>query len=267
VVKVLLFVLVVWSQIASAQTLGVAYFGMARFTQQQCDTALKVFDGVSVPALSTLWGSFGPSTKCLRQFLRQTRNRPTVLEIHGWNDTCHHSGRVCTKFDQPPARKRAKEIAQFLAASRHRNITVIVSTGLEDDSPPALYLARAKALKRYLPPSALIVRSPDDATKLFDYADFVEFHGLQHPRVKLPTIYSNDGLGINFEQQRRSGDNEILLSDLLRRVRKEGRNHSFIFWWWNTQGGEQFSVEPYRRSVVIRSQDVRIVNKLLREGL
>ena len=263
--KLVLALLLLVSAIVQAEPkLGVAYYALARFSSTQCDVALSVFDGVAEPSLSILWGTFGKSTVCLKRFLVKTKDRPALLLIHAWNDTCRVMGRTCTALDLENRNIRAQELGRFLRTIQATNLTVIVSTGLEDVSSDAVYFARVKALKTYLPKWALIERNPHGKAWQFGGASFIESHALQRSIWGLPAIYSNDGWDINFRLKRGQYRGKTSLPFLLSAVRRNEGGYRYVFLWWReSQGGEQFSVKPDRRRVVVRREDVSKLNREL----
>lgn len=253
----------------SAQTYGVAYFAMSKFSDAQCAQALKVFRGLPEIAVSTLWGSFGYSTKCLDRLIAAHPNKQITIEIHASNETCKRSPRWCTRYDGLKFSKHLKQIAALIRNREAYNVTWIVSTGLEDDYTNAFYKKRLSQARKLLPDYVGVARNPNAENTYFLGADYVELHSLQRRIYKCsinkrPLIYSNDGLDLDFGDGRNL-NRRATTAYLFSKLRQKRKDYSYVFIWWNSQGfNEHKFIEPRKRNIRIYSSNINKVNKLLR---
>lgn len=267
---------------------GVAYYGMQKFTAEQCDQALQVFDGVKHPALSILWGTFGEGQDCIAAFLERFSEVPHTLVLHTTNETCRRAPRYCglgepqrglrfwqlnerlEKADPVTLfylRARIRAIKRFLDFHATKNTKVILTTGLEDNFTPKAYRRVIKTLKRYAP-HYTTARNPvgSDARSFDTYrANFIELHGYNVQFGTKSCIWSNDGIDINFNSGRRPLNGSRSVSELLSEIGRIKGNCSYLFVWWNTQGivDGQF-IEPRERTIRLYPKDISVVNKILK---
>lgn len=274
---------------ANGQVRGVAYYAIQKFTKAQCEQALQVFDGVRLPSLSILWGTFGENTSCIRSFLDRFSKVPHILEINITNETCRRAPRYCglgeiardlrfwhlnekLEAHDPTIRAkyaaRIRQIKAFIKEATNENTTVFLTTGLEDNFTSKAYRQVVRILKRNAPHFPIVRSTIGPKAYLADSyrANYVELHGFgADVSTTKSCIFSNDGHDIDFNSGRRPLDGSRSVSELLSEIRRVKRDCSIVFVWWNSQGVVDGKfVEPRRRNIRLYSKDVSIVNQILK---
>lgn len=296
--KLIIGLCLAWLSITQASAdLGVSYLAQAKFTQSQCTTALKAFDGVSNPALAFLWSTFGNNNTCASRFLSLKANEPHTLLIYATNETCRRAPRYCAagelmqhkRFWQvnsdierstPDGRRYLRALKQRLLQIRdylkinaidNLNTNAIVSTGLEDNYTTKVYRKIIKVFKNVFANTPFrIARNPvGNRASGFDFsgADFVELHGQEtnyNGIAGRQCIYSNDGADIDFGTGRRTLGNSISVSTMLTEIKRHRNCIGFV--WWNTQGIERQFVEPRRRHIRVFVKDVDVAREKILKG-
>ena len=246
-----------------------------------CHQMEKLFSRLPEIALSILWGTFGSDTKCLRS-IGDTAKKITLL-IHFSNETCRRIKKCSkgeffgnysiAKYEEALAlmrprirakiRGRVRQINRTLWKALPPNTSINLSTGLESDFGLPAAINIAKMLKRvsgyeivYNP----LLRSRSIAFGLHESHDV-------NARCGPGDIFVNDGTDVNFPHRRSHYANSISvprLSDVWARNEVNGCRLQ-LFWWGAAQGREllQFT-DPRNRHFRLYSEDVRIINELLR---
>jgi hypothetical protein len=146
-----IFVLLL-SNIAVAEE---AKFGWAMLALQHKDFPCKKLDPyinkAPHPYVSVLWDTFGDSNKCLKRFLKKSKNKPHTLQVYMSNEVCRRKGN-CRSYEFLPklsvgeynkrlanghkktfkaVRKKATEIRKFCESTGNHNTNCLIAIGLE----------------------------------------------------------------------------------------------------------------------------------------
>lgn len=284
------------------QLVCVSFFASEAFSEAQCKAALKVFDGVKVPCMATLWGTFGRHGPkgCAAKFLRKFGGRRHVLEIHfeNWSgrrralregeiephlSVAEYNRRIKLKQLRVMRliRGRAEAIAKFLATQASEDAEILLTYGLEDNMENVAYRTVSSTIKKtvletlaQLGRELLIyfVRNPmgeHEGTHDLTGADFVELHSVRARFTgERASILNLDGQDLDFTNTRREDDLTVRLSSLPRAIREfwsRGGSY-YILWWCGPQGtcnGGQ-RVGPRDRDFRIDNQQIHLSNQLIR---
>lgn len=279
---------------AWAQPVGASYFAMQGYTSKECNAALKVFDGVKVPAVAVLWRSFDTHALCLQQFLKRFKDKPHIVEIHFSNEAgrrnkrlakyeflsgksvanYEHDLRVRDPVTIEAIRSNTDDIIKFIDAFGSINSSFIVSTGLEDNFSDEAWRVVAVTIRNQLPARHLLIRSPlrsyEKDSDSNDISNAIELHSdrlewLARERTNY-CIANLDGTDIDFASGRFSRENTINIATVPYYIQFNQFAKCLTFLWWvGPQAGSSKFIEPRRRSFRIRSQDVHLINRLLRK--
>lgn len=225
-----------------------------------------MYDGVKKPSLSFLWSTFGTSTSCLDRFVKKVGSKAATLQIHASNGSCVRLGRC--KAGEVDIRNKGRYQARIKTIKAYTdtlpsNIKPLLSLQLEDNLNHK-QAVRALGWAREVWPGQ-ISHNPILRTDKLKGVSLELHDSIVRSKQKGASIWSNDGIDVDFGKGctlPRCTPLMRLSRDVLTHYRS--LKHSFI--WWNTQGakdGRKF-VEPRKRKISIRSDDVKAVNGLIR---
>lgn len=273
-----------------------SYFAAQGFSKAQCTEALKVFKGIENPCLSILWKTFDRPGKanCAQKFLFENRAKPHTLQIHFDDSTYRrrkefYFGAIAPEYKTQEynrelrnrdeyvlrlVRERAVEIMEFKRDYGFDTTELILSTGLEDDYSTAAFRAVYEEIKKNITPDVLLARNPNGTKESgidIAGADFIELHSTK-PKFRESSgarcITSLDGYGLELSNHNRRGSKPGVLSmpEVLAFIRRSrARNCRVFLWEPESQGrGQGEFMEPRRRNFRIRSENVRLINKIIR---
>lgn len=278
------------------QPVGVSYFAMQGYTSKECNTALRVFRGVKIPATAVLWKSFDTHAICLQRFIKRFKDKPHIVEIHFSNEAGRRNRRLGSyeflptlSYQQYDAALRAHDpetldairsntddINKFIDTHGNINSSFILSTGLEDDLSDAGWRVLAATIRNQLPARHLLTRAPlrnyEQDSDTNDIANAIELHGDQTSWLNRERsnycIANLDGTDINFSSEGSfSGlGTTILVATVPYWIWFQQFNNCLTFVWWSgPQNSRGFFTEPRRRTYRISTKDVNLINRLIRK--
>lgn len=273
-----MLLLVCFVRLAEAQDLGVSLLALPGYTKGQCEIALEVFKGQSLPYLATLWGTFGPGNRCAREFTKRYQNKTHRLHIYLANNTCLRPPRTCGKFDvfrgynirtanlkKSSGRilRRFEQAVKGAVSLANDKTKLRLSVGLEDDyTGRAFYRIKKRIRKIY---DGEIVRTKN-SRRAFAHNYYVELHDWEakfEPNSKC--IWSNDGRDLDLGGNYLPLPGFATLSDFRSRTESYLRSNCDVLLWWNSQGIRVGKfILPYDRNYRISTEDITVVRKLLR---
>lgn len=291
--RIIALILAVAVSQARAEGYGVSYFACAAFTDRQLERALDVFEGVSDPTLTVLYGTFGNVRKCINRFDERFGSDSSKIIIHSSNETCRRFERFCAvgevnrhlradeynkKLQHRKKRvlrsikRRGNSIARLLESSSLKS-QILITTGLEDNFTNRAYRQVIRQLKNsdLKFQNVSWIRNPVSATARgvsSRGADFIELHTANPSFDTRRCMYSNDGIDIDFGRRYEPLRGSKPFQQLRAIFKKFRRDCGFVSVWWNTQGirREGPFIAPRRRTFNIRRRDVRAVNKFIKEN-
>jgi hypothetical protein len=297
---------------------GVSYLAASAFTKGECDKALAVYDntGSTGVGLAFLWGTFGDSKACVNRFLQRFSGtgREVRLHIYATNETCRRAPRYCETDREvshwlPAAQynraweqgevvvkreliERLREVARYVDAvqARHPDVSITVSTGLEDNFTAPVARAIVRTYQRVLGGKVAIVRNQNtnEARGLAELGgssrvDAYELHSIESRFQRTrPTkrgaacLWGNDGYDIRFTRElpgggftssNRRGLRNAISESYAEILGARYRESDCEVWlWWNTQGIDESAkrwVAPSERSFRVYRSDVIAARKVL----
>lgn len=271
--------------------LGVGYYAIQHkdFPYQE---ALHVFDGVKRPALAFVWGTFGDKQDGLKEWFRQVKDRPHLLEIHMMNQVCVRNGNCGVgeiwpglsvrqfnnklKTNDPELmdriRTRVQEIKTFVDSQKNENSHLVLSLGLEDNFNKQAATNLERAVEEIWPYE--IARNPvaqKGVDQSLSGADALELH-TPNPKFGkgVQGIANLDGTDIDFSNREPTLSTSIS-PDKVRSFLSRNKGKSLAVFLWSAlhQGLKKTSASappPRKRNPQVPKADVAEMRKWLQEA-
>lgn len=267
---------------------GVYLFALQAFSQEQCESALDVFEGVSYPKVGFLWGTFGTSTACIRRFIERFHGVHKRLKVVLFNETCRRAPRYCEaqreifpdaaieelnrllERNEPWVREvisdRIAEAQAALIGVVDEYTSVEYMTALEHnfseraaENHTAIVRGEVRDVRIVINPVAHSLGNRSFGS------DAIELHGLQAQFAPgLPCSWSNDGTDIDFGRGSRLG--EVQPWHVVRDRAREYQLRGCDVWiWWNSQGITEHFIPPSEREFEVDDQAIGAVSAWLLE--